>query len=372
MNDVGILTFHCSDNYGAMLQAYGLKEYLKQRNVKVEIVRYEPPYMTGRHWWIPYVPLGNVFSTLWYGWYKWKRNREKGKAFFVRRANMKHFRSNYLIGREQKKRWLSCHLNSLPYSYYIVGSDQIWNPEVTCGLKSVYFGAFRGNNKKRVIAYAASLGGVSLSSRYDQKFSKLIKHVDAISVREEGAIPYIKQFYAGNVQMVPDPVFLLSKKTWEKIEQLPEKEHYIVVYITEKNEELTAYVKELSKKQGIEIIQIASDIDLTYEEFDQIYTAGPSEFLGYIHKADYVITNSFHATAFSIIFEKKFIVFQHCSAGERIRNILKTYGLENRLYQQNKNIEIDAVVDWDKVRKQGEESRRAGENFLKNHLNGFR
>lgn len=76
MNDVGILTFHCSDNYGAMLQAYGLKEYLKQQNVKAEIVRYEPPYMTGRHWWIPYVPLGNVFSTLWYGWHKWKRDRK--------------------------------------------------------------------------------------------------------------------------------------------------------------------------------------------------------------------------------------------------------------------------------------------------------
>lgn len=61
---VGILTFHCSDNYGAMLQAYGLKQYLCSHDIKTDIVPYEPPYMTGRHWWIPYIPIGKVLSLI--------------------------------------------------------------------------------------------------------------------------------------------------------------------------------------------------------------------------------------------------------------------------------------------------------------------
>ena len=85
MCGVGILTFHCSDNYGAMLQAYGLKEGLRKKGIKAEIIRYEPPFMTGRHWWIPYIPSGGISGMLIQGGYRWRANLRLGKAFFEKR-----------------------------------------------------------------------------------------------------------------------------------------------------------------------------------------------------------------------------------------------------------------------------------------------
>ena len=82
MCNIGILTFHCADNFGAMLQAYGLKQYLVSKKMDVEIVRYEPPFMTGRHWWIPYIPEGGLFGIIRHGWHGWRRNLKLGKTFF--------------------------------------------------------------------------------------------------------------------------------------------------------------------------------------------------------------------------------------------------------------------------------------------------
>ena len=98
---VGILTFHCSDNYGAMLQAYGMKQYLHSHGIKAEIVHYEPPYMTGRHWWIPYIPIGKMSKWVYFARSGWKSHRCMGKDFFKLRRNMKDFRRRYLLEQGQ-------------------------------------------------------------------------------------------------------------------------------------------------------------------------------------------------------------------------------------------------------------------------------
>lgn len=369
MREVGILTFHCADNYGGMLQAYGLKRYLTRKGLKAHMIPYEPPFMTGRHWWIPYAPVGNIVLIFGWGLYKWMRNLKKGRSFFVRRANMRRFRKRYLVERGQRKLFFSYQLRSLPYQYYIVGSDQIWNPNITGGLKTVYFGAFPNRNKVKVISYAASLGNGALPPKYEKDFSKLIRHVDAVSVREKAAVSYIRQFYSGEVLAVPDPVFLLKKEMWKDIEKLPEREGYILVFITEKNDELFDYAKKLSKNLRLSIVEIESGIGIADKSFDVAYTAGPPEFLGYIHKADYVITNSFHGTAFSIIYQKNFMVFPLSSRGERIANILQLYGLESRLYQKNGNTKTHEDINWSEVEKRISDSVKIGKEFLRKHLN---
>ena len=368
MNKVGILTFHCADNCGAMLQAYGLKYYLVEKGMDVEIVNYEPPFMTGRYRWIPYIPTESVLHSLKWGFYGWRNHLKRGLSFFKQRSNMKRFRKKYLIEKRQTKALFTFQLKCLPYQSYIVGSDQIWNPDITCGLRRVYFGAFKNRNKKKVMAYAASIGGVCLSEKYNKEFSELIKYVDSISVREESSIPYIRQFYANDVPAVPDPVFLLKRKRWEKIEKLPDEEGYIVVCITEKNDKLLNYVKELSWSYELPVIKIENGIDMEDEGFKVDRTVGPSEYLGYIHKAKFVVTNSFHMTAFSIIYQKKFVAFQHSHVGERITNLLNWYGLENRLYQDGKKVEIDNKIDWDNVEERMELSIRTAKQFLRENV----
>lgn len=363
MYKVGILTFHCADNFGAMLQAYGLKTYLRERGIAADIVPYEPPFMTGRHWWIPYVPTGSIEKILSRGWNGWKRNLKLGKSFFDQRMNMKQFRKKYLMGKGKKKLFFLWQFRKLQYRCYIVGSDQIWNPDITLGLRRAYFGAFENENKKKVIAYAASMGKESVADKYSEEFSDLLKSLDHISVREKTAIPYICQFYEGDVCSVPDPVFLLKKRDWMDIEKLPDKAGYIFVYLTEKNDGLLRYVGELAKKKGLGIIKIKGGRDFAGINIVTDDTAGPSEFLGYLHKADYVITNSFHGTAFSIIFEKQFVVFQHSSAGARISDILDLCGLECRLYQ-SESFQIDSVIEWDMVERRIREQVESAEIFL--------
>lgn len=364
--DAGILTFHCADDYGAMLQAYALKQYLNAHGVRTDLVRYEPAFMRGRYWWIPYIPAKGLKKKFWLCWGGWKKHCSMGKNFFILQKYMKKFRREHLVKAEQKKLICLKQFRDLPYRCYIVGSDQIWNPEITYGLRKGYFGAFDSRCKEKVIAYAASLGGEKIPSDYTREFSRLLKSLDAVSMREEEAVHCVKQCYRGNVTAVCDPVFLLKKEEWIKIEKTPDREHYIFVYATQMNPELSEYVIKLSREKRLPVVELRTSTNGSGEDFQVDYAAGPAEFLGYIHKADYVVTNSFHAAAFSIIYQKKFLVFLHRSRGARLRNILSLHGLEGRLYQEN--ADIDADIAWNEVKLRATECAEYSGDFLKKSL----
>lgn len=374
---VGILTFHCADNFGAMLQTYGLKTCLCRKGIEADVIRYDPPFMTGRHWLIPYVP-GNCNRGI-RGFVRsgkntvrrWKENLKMGNDFSVRRKNMRCFREKYLVNKVNSRMLFTSRFKMLTYPCYIVGSDQIWNPDITLGIRKAYFGAFKNKKKEKVISYAASFGGASLPQQYDEDFSRLIQNVDAVSVREEEAIPYVEKFYKGKVTAVLDPVFFLKKEVWQQVEKLPEDRGYILVYVTERNQALSQYVQKLSEEKKLSVIEVSVGNLVTGAGFPVDYTAGPSEFLGYIHQADYVVTNSFHAVAFSIIYHKKFLAFTHSNRGARLQNVLKIHGLKSRLCQTGTGIQIDDAVDWDLVERRREENVRKSGNFLiENILDG--
>lgn len=368
--EVGIITFHCSNNYGAMLQAYGLKRFLGEKGIAAEIVRYEPPYMTGRHWWIPYAPIQGLKGRIWCMFNMWNGFRAHMRVreqFSRQRANMNRFRQEYLLEKGQPKLLSAGGLKRLKYRYYIVGSDQIWNPDITCGLRKAYFGAFENKRKEKVIAYAASFGGSSVRSRHDEKFARLVKHVDALSVREEAAIPYVRKFYEGDVRAVLDPVFFLKKEIWQEAEKEPGRKGYIFVYVTEGNQKMAEYAGKLSREKGLPVIEVRAGQQGADKSFELDVTAGPAEFLGYIHNAEYVVTNSFHAVAFSIIYQKRFLAFAHSNLSARLRNILQIHGLEDKICADGAGKDIDAAVDWEKVRRRTEEAvRESGEFLLKN------
>ena len=207
---IGILTFYCSDNYGAMLQAYGLMNFVKKINSDVEIVPYAPYYLVGRHWFIPYYPFKSIRERFMWTLTGIKHNLQMKGDFIRQKSNMVRFRKQYLIKNERPIRTIK-GLKALDYDVYIVGSDQIWNPNITFGLRKPYFGAFCNSYKQKVISYAASLGGSKLSQAYDMEMRQLLCFVDAISVREASAVTYIKNLTDKEVSVVADPVFLLNE-----------------------------------------------------------------------------------------------------------------------------------------------------------------
>ncbi len=373
-SDIGIITFHCSNNYGAMLQAYGLKTFLRRNGKQTDIVRYEPFYMTGRHWWIPYTPIKGLKGRIWGMFNMWNEFRihlQSKEDFSRRLSNMNYFRYKYLVDKKQRKVLSLAGLKRLKYPYYVVGSDQIWNPDITCGLRKAYFGAFDNKWKKKVISYAASFGGAELARRHDKEFAKLVRHLDAVSVREEAAVPYVERLYGKEVTAVLDPVFFLKKESWQKVERIPDRvkdRNYILVYVTEPNEAMSDYAKKLSQETELPVIEVRAGQLGTNAGFEVDHTAGPAEFLGYIHKAEYVVSNSFHAVAFSMIYGKQFLAFVHSRLGARMRNIIDIHGLQDRLCEEKPGIDIHDKIDWETVRKRTKESVRASGEFLLKHL----
>ena len=187
-------------------------------------------------------------------------------------------------------------------------------------------------------------------------------------MREAAAIPYVRKFYKGDVRAVLDPVFFLGKEVWQGAERKPDRKGYILMYVTEGNEKMAEYAGILSGEKHLPVVEVRAGLQGADKGFELDVTAGPAEFLGYIHHAEYVVTNSFHAVAFSIIYQKKFLAFAHRSLSARLQNILQIHGLEDRICQDGSERDIDVSVDWEKVQGRTREAVQESRAFLLGNL----
>lgn len=360
---IGILTFHWADNYGAMLQAYGLKMWLSRQMYVPFIINYSLARLEGRDWLVPYMPLDTIKSRLKHAIWMFSRNILTGKGWFQQKRNMRQFRENYLTADRKTLSRLQS-LSDIDADVLIVGSDQIWNPDITFGLLPAYFGAFENAGIRKTIAYGASLGSNSLPGEYEAEFAGLLDSVDSISMREKGAAEYIRSRFHRQAVDVMDPVFLLNAREWIALESRPVQSNYIFYYETEPNENMRRAACTLAEEKGLKVIALAYRVSWPPLPFHTVYSAGPSQFLGYIHRAEYVLTNSFHAVAFSMIFNKLFLVYNHSSRGARIGDLLSSLGLTERMATQDHTPDIDGEIDWMELERRMSGRRKQSEDFL--------
>ena len=360
---IGILTFHWADNYGAMLQAFGLKTWLAKQMYEPFIVNYSPVQLRGRDWLVPYAPFKSPENRLKFAVNGFFRNIQTGSEWFLQKRNMRRFREEYLTAGQKILRRLRS-LSDIDADAVITGSDQIWNPDITFGLLPAYFGAFENARIKKRIAYGASLGSYSLPEEYEAEFAGLLDRVDCISVREKGAAEYIKSRFHRNAADVMDPVFLLDPQDWFAIESCPAQSDYIFYYETEPNENLRRFARRLSEEKGSKVIALAYRAPKSPLPFHTVCSAGPAQFLGYIHLAKYVLTNSFHAVAFSLIFHKPFLVYNHRTLGARIEDLLLSLGMSERIMTPTCVQDIDAEIDWMELERRIFDKRKQSEDFL--------
>ncbi len=371
---IGILTFHCADNYGAMLQAYGLKTWLRGHGFDAGIVPYAPFYMIRRHWLIQLPDLRGknlvrrVRGSIGQTW----RNMQILPELLRQRKRMRDFRREELDVSGLPMRWI-WQFRFRKYRVYIVGSDQVWNPAITFGLRRAYFGAVPGKREK-VISYAASLGMPELLPEYQDEFARLVRNVDLISVREEDSAAFVEKMSAKQVYAMPDPALLLTKKQWEEAQApcpLPDGFRYILYHATEARREMADYARELAAARGIKVIQICYRKGECIPGFQPILTAGPGEFLTYIHRAEYVVSNSFHGLAISIQFKKPFTAFTYSRSGIRIQELLKLSGLTDRFYNGDGAGIAQTPIPWDAVEANISRAAKRAEDFLCAGLKGF-
>lgn len=243
------------------------------------------------------------------------------------------------------------------YDLFVFGSDQVWNPRLTGG-DANYFGRF-ADAGKICISYAASMGDYGLTIEKLSLFGSDLQHFEALAVRDEQTAQLVTALTGRTATVVMDPVFLLDSVRWRSLVQngdnggKPHKGTYIFLYTLQgKKTGLLKYANYLSQVTGLKVIEFQSWVKLKSEHVTKRYVDDPNAFLRLIDNAEYVITDSFHCTAFSLIFHKKFWVKIPDGAllnNTRIGSLLTTVNLQDRLIPNDPSVwrwsaEIDETV----------------------------
>lgn len=359
---VAQITFDGYSNYGNILQKYALQHTLKKFTDQTEVLYYRN---------------SNEFHMNGY----WSKNSQSPATSVA--GNPKRF-DNYKIVRcskikEFEERYIDTrfdfnYLEDLTdeYDYFVVGSDQIWNPSWTADR---YFLTFAPREKR--IAYSASIGTPKIPEEKKEYFRKGISGFDFLSVREEGAIKIIKELTGQDALLLADPTLLLTPKEWLAVSRKPAwfkgkyEGGYILTYYLRKAPppELT----ELSKKINLPLVNLMDSKNYWH------FVNGPEEFIWLFANASLIYTNSFHGAIFSVLFRKPFVNREIVgdTGGEnmslRIPSLLETFGLENRIAKPENDFKIDNLmeIDYGTRDKVLPIERRKAFKFLSDALNAL-
>ncbi len=359
---VGVVTFHNAHNYGASLQTWALQKVLKNMGADPCVVHYHP-FIIDR---LYMAPKQDTFKKkIKYVLKKKYRDRVKMQVYKNRKYR-NFIRDNFkLVG--DFTTYEELKNGKLGLDAYITGSDQVWNSDHTDGFDPAYTLDFAEPSAKK-ISYAASVGREYILPQYREQFAQSLASYTAISVREASARPAIEALTEHPVEVVLDPTLLLDRKDYEELKKpgLFEGQRYILVYMMETNKELVQFANRLSVAIGIPVIQ-RKPPTVFRNELGSYYTDTAAEFLSEIEHAEYVLTNSFHATVFSLIYEKPFISMLHTSTGARTSDLLKSVGLESHIvYNPNEFHDIHQfdIEDKEELRKRIHELQKTSYEFL--------
>ncbi|HEX9062535.1 MAG TPA: polysaccharide pyruvyl transferase family protein, partial [Clostridia bacterium] len=251
---------------------------------------------------------------------------------------------------------------------YITGSDQVWNDEILGQYDEGYLLSFVKSDSLKV-SYAASIGKDIISHEYANKLRPFLESFDYISVREETAKKALENVGLNNITQVLDPVFLLDTKMYEEILTEPAIDDYVLIYCFNSNKECYDLANLLARNNKLKTISLNGWTNKFNTDY-LVNTASPSEFLGYLKNARYVVTNSFHGTAFSILFEKEFYVIPPKSNSSRMESLLNAAGLQDRIITSNTTIEDMASIDYSLAKQQLSNDIELSKDFLNNLLDG--
>jgi hypothetical protein len=355
MKKIGILTFFKSGNFGGELQAYALQKKLRMLGYDVEVLHQLRPMnkefiLTPS--FKPIIQLADKVS---------KRNRLNNQiskfitilanVLFYRRYNIRRKKFDSFETRQMnlsKKMFTSfddLYSTKHDYDVFIVGSDQVWN--FTNGFSpEPYFLTFVEKNKKK-ISYAASFGHSQIPVEIQSLYKSWLSALDFISTREIEGEKIVKDLTTKNVTTVLDPTFLLTKEEWKNNISIIDKPrtNYLLIYTLVESPYIFSLARKIAKQKKLKIIRVISK-SWTHELYfgvKNIYTAGPEEFVSLFMNATFVLTNSFHGTAFSINFNIPFYTIprKNKKNNSRITSILKLSNLESRLLYDGDPIPTD-------------------------------
>lgn len=341
MKKIGIITINDNNNYGNRLQNYALEKYLNEHN-----------------WSADTICICNKKQIL--------KNYIKKILFLVsrntRKSHFYHFSKKHI-----KTKYYKNYSFVSKYDYFVVGSDQVWNPHFASYNSNMFL---KFSNKDKNISYAASFGVNDIPNEYLDEFKIGINNIKNISVRETQGKKIIEDLTGRqDVEVLLDPTMLLTDREWDKIIKKPKQykeEKYILLYFLGNiNENYKKEIYKFAKKNKLEIINIL-------DKNSKYYNCGPSEFLFLERNAKLICTDSFHSSVFAIIFHKHFLVFERedkeKNMNSRLTTLLEKFDLKENKYTEGE-IKLQLFrTDFNLVEKKLEKERVKTDNFFKNSL----
>lgn len=382
MKKVGIVSCYFKDNYGSMLQAYATKKFLDKKQIPNETINidYNRDFKKGKRRYY----LGQItnfkFIKNKLGMIKLKVdkkvNKQLGKNISIRTQKYKEFRKEFNLSRSNNTFVDLTNQAKELYSDVIVGSDQLWLP---VNVVSDYYTLNWGPDNINKISYSTSFGFSSIPNKYTELYIKFLKRIEHLSTREESGVEIIKQLINKEAKLVCDPTILLTKEEWhnESTKERKYNEKYILCYFLGNNIEHRKFAERLRKKTGYKIVSLNhadeyvrySDEFCDYAPFD----IGPRDWISLIENAEYICTDSFHGTVFSILFNKIFFDFRRhsnkskVSTNSRIDSLLDIAGIsKERILAGNEDIDkvLEYKIDYDKVNKNIDKFRDESQKWL--------
>lgn len=361
MTKIGILTYHTGFNYGASLQAYALQTTIKKYNEDCEIINFE----TER-----FLASREMFSR------KPKRLKEVIKIMTripyysklnTRQKLFDRYTQDCLKISELYRTEDEVINHAGDYECIVCGSDQIWNLDESDAptANPIFFLNFP--KLQRRVSYAASFGKwVKKAPNHEDVFLPWLKQFDMISVRETSGVEYLKS-RGIDCELVLDPTLLLDAEEYDKIckERLI-KEKYILLFSWNCNADVIEAAKKVSRQMKLPVINIVPPPRAMFKGIKRKLDVGPLEFLSMIKNAEFVVTNSFHGTAFATIYSKPYVSIHTGTPDPRMASLLSQLGLADHLIR-SKEINVDNILntDFSLVKEKMQHLRQSSIEYLK-------
>lgn len=356
MKKIGLCACYDTKNYGSMLQTLATCRQLEELGYDYEIIRYTrkaTPDLILRS-------LKRIPEKLYARKEKAKQAQKIAKYPDIKAGIKKR---NYFFEKFMNETFTKMSSaydtfdqltnGAQKYDAVLVGSDQLWRPE---GYSTGFYNLLFVPDNITKISYATSFGVAKIPKNKQKIAKQFLNRIEHISVRELRASEMIKELTGRDVPTVVDPTLLFTGEKWSKIISPKKvvKDKYIFCYLLGSNPQHRRWVENLKKYTGYNIVTIPFldefvESDITFGDI-QLFDVGPAEFINLIRNADYVCTDSFHGTVFSILNHKKFVTFNRFSEesknsrNSRIESLLVQTGLESRRVTNN-NTDIYSVIE---------------------------
>lgn len=366
---VEVITMHRIVNYGSVLQAYATQQIIKKLGYDIEFIDYYPERMH----------MMGMLKRI-----KNKKNIFK-KSFFLRNIARIIILPSYIKRFFVFKNFIKDKLNLSEKTYYTyddinkklpiadiycTGSDQVWNSGWNEKIDKSFFLDFGCIDNTKKIAYAASFGKDKLNENEIDKTKELLKKYKYISVREKSGVNILENLGIENSTNVVDPTLLLNKKNWESItSDKYDNKDYILIYNLNRNKKIDKYSKKISKQTGLKIKRLSYQFHEFYKIGNSCFIPNVSDFLSLIKNSKYIITDSFHAIVFSVIFNKEFFILYPDKYSTRLQSILELLNLEDRVIYDITDLKIlNKKINYKSVNKKINVLKKESIEWLKDAL----